>query len=379
MSTSKSESVLESVQIREFTGRPWSISEIVRSAISVRAADAGATHFSEISNPLEPNYVAKKGEEFLTWDKESKSMSLVRIRVEHSLQVHRFTQGQSILLINRARTAFMVSESVQDSFFDGELLAFDLQDRKMALWVWGLLNSESENKWNSALQSVASRTTLAQKSPDDFFVHKVENEDSEFFAELDSLVHMVNQEIPYFEDQKSVYKTADLPKKSRWFLNDLPILQPESRFMSLGSLVENVFTGNSSKTSSAGGLPTTGGGWILGVKDSHKRALVEESSVLAQPGDVVYSYIGPKGQARLVSESMVVANGHYLLKPKSETQAESIANFLNSRFANQQRRHFVPTGNFGALRQQDLLGFQFIMVSDFRQECREIMKKAGLK
>jgi hypothetical protein len=195
------------------------------------------------------------------------------------------------------------------------------------------------------------------------------------FGKFLELAYQVNTEIWDEEEHNSSYGSRILEAGSRWELRPMPETLKRNHGLSLGSLVKNILPGKGTKSDLKEGLPSTGANWIRTGNISAFQDSRLEGLVLANPGDVVTPSIGLLSQARVAKESMSVANGHYLLVLNADVDAEAVVNFLNSRIANQMRKHAVQSAIIPRISTSDLLKFSYVEAANYSASLRILMER----
>jgi hypothetical protein len=370
-----SENTVSVIQISELAGRDWNVGRIARDFLLRSAKSAGFDQLFDLSEPIEPSLCIEPGSIFFSGHKSRKSITLVRKKGESPRSGFTNLDETVSLLIDSSGNAYTALGLGAEVIFDGNFSAFRMKSTDSAIWTWAWLNYGFQTTWSSVLSELAKTSTLPGRHDLDLLISKHPTRFASEYEKFLELAYQVNTEIWDEEEEKSSYGSRSPRVGSRWELREIPESLAMNHGLSLGTLVKEVLPGKGLKSELQDGLPSTGGNWIRNGEISAFQDPLVQELVLASPGDVISPSIGFLSQARVVEETMAVASGHYLLVMNDGVTPGAVADFLNSRIANQMRKHAVQSAINPRITKSDLLKFTFVETKNYSSALRNLMEK----
>ena len=367
-----SDDTLAVLSASDLTGQDWDVGRISREEIFKVAHQNGFDRLSGLTERVEPTLCLEQGVNYFSADSNLHNLNLVRKRADSPRFGFANLNESCSLLIDSTGRAYTALGLAPHAVFDGRFSVFIMQSPEEVMWAWAWLNFEKQNRWVDALTKLAA-TSAPSVQLDFEQLIPTRRPKSDYLDKLRDLAHQVNTEIWDEEEGKSSYSSRGLKPGSRWHLTEPPKGLTPHKGMNLGGLVKEILPGRTPRSEEQGDSASTGGKWI---RTGRVTAFLDSRAgklVMASPGDVVTPSIGLISQARVVEEPMAVAQGHYLLTLNEGVDPVRVADFLNSRFANQLRRHAAQSGTIPYLAKSELLKFVFVDTIDPRSALRALM------
>jgi hypothetical protein len=372
---SSSDHTVSVLPASKLSGRDWNVGLIARDFLLKAANSAGFDQLSDLCEPIAPSLCIETGTTFLSGSKSGKSMTLVRKKGDSVRSGFTNLDEAVSLLIDSSGNAYTALGLGAEAIFDGTFSAYRMKSTESVVWTWASLNYGLQTTWSAGLSELAKTSMFTGNDDRDLLVARPTQQFALEFGKFLELAYQVNTEIWDEEEHNSSYGSRILEAGSRWELRPMPETLKRNHGLSLGSLVKNILPGKGTKSDLKEGLPSTGANWIRTGNISAFQDSRLEGLVLANPGDVVTPSIGLLSQARVAKESMSVANGHYLLVLNADVDAEAVVNFLNSRIANQMRKHAVQSAIIPRISTSDLLKFSYVEAANYSASLRILMER----
>lgn len=376
MKSLASDQTVAAIQYAELLSSAWDIVGVSRELALNGARRAGFIPLAHLGQSLEPDCWIQSGDYYLTIERESQELALVKSSAGHPQKVFSNENAYMLLLDKRGRAYTNIGLDLNVSF-DSAFLAFrmDSADALMVAWAW--INSQSLEHWQEILETVSRFRKIDNKAHRDVLVPEPSKMPQELVAEVKTLAKIVNSDVILEEQERSAYRCTNLKPGSVWFLREYESFTNGGSNKVLGSMIRSVLTGRTQKFETNEGLPSTAEKWLLTGKVS-KYERGNGASVLVSAGSVVTSSIGTISRARVVDQEMALANGHFALIPNSDVDPDALADFLNSRSAQKQRLRAVQSGVIPRLNKKDLLKFEFYEVTNVRSRLRKLVSRTVL-
>jgi hypothetical protein len=334
------------------------------------AANAGLKPISDMGDPIEPCVALDEENIVLSMQRQGSELAFVRKASLNGRTAFR-NSDEHLLFLDRRGRAYSNLGLVPSELFDGALSAFRMDSVESLLWAWAWVNSQVNSPWQDALEKVLRTQNLRTYRKIDLLVPESPKLSNRQRDELARLAQLVNSDIVSEQADSSNYRVTKLKPGSDWPLREYSKPSDGEPKIRLGSMVGSVSIGNSSKSASQVGLPSTGGSWLSTGKPSNFQDTKSAKKVIANPGDVITPSIGLSSVARIADQEMALATGHFALVPNSDQDAEAISDFLNSKNAQQQRLQAVQSGIIPRLGKKDLLDFEFVESPNIRSRLHK--------